>query len=103
VSVPLILEYESVAKRQRRQIGLTYQEVDDVLDYICSVAFQQSIFFLWRPFLRDQADDMLLELAVASESDFIVTHNVRHSDGIEQFGIHALTPREFLGQIGEIT
>ena len=92
-----------MAKRQCRQTGLTNQEIDDVLDYICSVAVQQSIFFLWRPFIRDQADDMLLELAVASESDYIITHNIRHFDGIEQFGIHALPPREFLRQIGEVT
>ena len=43
---------------------------------------------------------MLLELAVASESDFIVTCNVRHFVGVEQFGIRAVTPREFLEQIG---
>ena len=43
---------------------------------------------------------MLLELAVASESDLIVTHNVRHFVGVEQFGIRALKPKEFLERIG---
>jgi hypothetical protein len=43
---------------------------------------------------------MLLELAVASESDFIVTCNVRHFVGVEKFGIRALRPREFLEHIG---
>ena len=101
VSVPLILEYESVAKRQRRFSGLTDAEIDDILDYVCGVAIHQRIFFLWRPFLRDPMDDMLLELAVASESYLIVTHNVRHFEGIEHFGIRALTPRAFLEEIGD--
>jgi putative PIN family toxin of toxin-antitoxin system len=103
VSVPLVLEYESVAKRQRQSTGLTDEEIDDVLDYVCSVARHQKIFFLWRPFLRDPADDMLLELAVASDSDLIVTHNVRHFVGVEKFGIRALMPREFLKHIGALS
>jgi len=96
VSVPLVVEYESVAKRQGRSINLTDREIDDVLDYICRVARRQRIFFLWRPFLRDPKDDMLLELAMASRSDRIVTHNVRHFDGIEQFAVRPLTPGDFL-------
>jgi predicted nucleic acid-binding protein len=38
VSVPLVLEYEEVAKRQLRTIGLSSGEVDDIIDYLCSVA-----------------------------------------------------------------
>lgn len=102
VSVPLIVEYESVAKRQWRSINLAEQKIDDVLDYVCHVARRQRIFFLWRPFLRDSKDDMLLELAMASQSDRIVTHNVRHFDGIEQFGVRAQRPGEFLKHIGAL-
>ena len=103
VSVPLILEYESVVKRQPRLTQLTDAEIDDVLDYICSVARRQKIFYLWRPFLRHPADDMLLELAVASEARLIVTYNVRHFGSIEQFGIRAQTPGEFLKDIGALS
>jgi hypothetical protein len=38
--------------------------VDDVVEYLCSVADRRKIFFLWRPFLRDPDDDLVLELAV---------------------------------------
>ena len=103
VSVPLILEYEGVVKRQRRLVGLTDEEIEDILDYVCSVAIRQKIYFLWRPFLRDPADDMLLELAVASESGIIVTHNVRHFIGVEEFGIQVQTPREFIKHIGAMS
>src|SRR5882672_5581570 len=64
VSVPLVLEYEAVAKRQARELGLTFADVDVVLDYLCQVAEHRSIFYLWRPFLPDPRDDLVLELAV---------------------------------------
>ena len=40
---------------------------------------------------------MLLELAVAAGCDFIVTHNIRDFQGSELFGVHAVTPKDFLG------
>src|ERR1700730_18569163 len=64
LSVPLVLEYEEVAKRQKEETGLTDPDIEDILDYLCSVANRHRIFFLWRPFLNDPGDDMVLELAV---------------------------------------
>ena len=60
----------------------------------------QEIFYLWRPFLKDPMDDMILELAVVSGSDFIITHNTGDFEGSKRFGVDVLTPREFLGKIG---
>jgi hypothetical protein len=31
---------------------------------------------------------------------FIVTYNIRDFEGVEQFGVRAVTPREFLRGIG---
>jgi predicted nucleic acid-binding protein len=59
------------------------------------------IYYLWRPFLRDPKDDMVLELAVSSDSRTIITHNHRDFRGAEQVGLRVLTPREFLREIGE--
>ena len=102
VSVPLVLEYEEVAKRESRALGLTDAEIDDVLDYLCAVATHREIYFLWRPVLRDAADDMVLEVAVEAGCDIVVTHNVRDFAGAERFGVRALTPGEFLKRIGVI-
>jgi putative PIN family toxin of toxin-antitoxin system len=101
ILVPLLLEYESSAKRISELTGLTHSDIDDILDYICKVAEHRDIYYLWRPFLKDPKDDMILELAVESESDLIVTHNVRDFVGIEQFGLGAVTPGKFLEEIGE--
>lgn len=101
ISVPLMIEYEDVAKRLFGIIPLTVQEIEDILDYICLVASRQQIFYLWRPFLSDPNDDMVLELAVAAQCHFIITFNLRDFRGSEQFGIRAIRPREFLHLIGE--
>lgn len=97
-----MLEYEEIAKRHARTLGLTHRDVNDILDYLCSVAGLHDIFYLWRPFLSDPEDDMLLELAVEAGCQQIVTFNQRDFRGIEQFGLHALTPQEFLQKIGVI-
>ena len=102
VSVSLLLEYEQVAKRQAPQLGLTEAEVDRFLASLCSKASLQPIFFLWRPALRDPKDEHILELAVASESDFIVTFNAKDFVGAERFGVAVLTPGDFLRKLGGI-
>lgn len=102
ISVPLIIEYEDVAKRQSRQIGLNYNEIDEVIDYICKVGNHQTIFFLWRPLLKDPKDDLVLELAVEANCDYIVTFNKRDFEGAEMFNVKVISPGEFLRIIGEI-
>jgi putative PIN family toxin of toxin-antitoxin system len=100
ISVPLILEYEDVALRQLNNLTLNEQDIKDILDYICKVAVHRPIFYLWRPVLKDPKDDMVLELAVAAECQYIVTFNVRDFIGSEQFGIHVVPPKVFLQHIG---
>ena len=94
VSVPLVLEYEMALKRSS---PLSDQDAEVIVDYICKVADRRRIHFLWRPFLKDPADEMVLEVAVESEAEFIVTHNVRDFEGVEErFGIRVLNPGAFL-------
>ncbi len=101
LSVPLVLEYEEVAKRLLGKISPTENDVDAILDYICSIAIRRKVHYLWRPLLNDPKDEMVLELAVAGGCDTIVTYNKRDFRGIEQFGIRLLTAAEFLQEIGE--
>ena len=100
VSVPLVLEYEAALFRQARSLGLSRRDASDVLDYVCSVARRQSIFFLWRPQLRDPGDDMVLEAAVAAGCRYIVTFNKRDFESSRPFPVRVVTPQEFLKTIG---
>jgi putative PIN family toxin of toxin-antitoxin system len=95
LSVPLVLEYEAVLLRHLTA-GRRRSDVIILVDYLCSVGHLQPIFFLWRPLLRDPKDDMVAEVAVASEASAIVTHNVRDFDALSQFRVRVLTPAQFL-------
>lgn len=100
ISVALVLEYETAVKRSSSGIKLTEKEKNDVLDYLCSVGLHQKVHYLWRPYLKDSGDDMVLELAVASGAAGIVTFNKRDFKGIEMFGLKVYTPQEFLRTLG---
>lgn len=96
VSVPLFIEYESVAKRAGLIVGLSEKDIDDILDYLLSQSNIQKIFYLWRPFLKDPKDDLVLEIAVKAQCDYIITFNKRDFVGCEKFGIEVVTPYEFM-------
>jgi len=103
VSVPLVFEFEEAAKRECARGDLTDARIDAILDYLCAKASRREIFYLWRPFLRDPDDDLVLELAVESRCDFIITFNTRNFAGAERFGIRVVTPREFLKELREVS
>ena len=79
LSVALALEYEAVAinPAQRLASGLGEAEVRVVVSALCSVAEPVVPWFLWRPQLRDPADEMVLEAAINGSADALVTFNQR--------------------------
>jgi predicted nucleic acid-binding protein len=92
LSVAMLLEYEAAIKNPNTGIKLSTEEKDDILDYLCSEARHCKVHYLWRPCLKDPGDDMVLELAVASEANGIVTFNRRDFKGIEVWGLKVYTP-----------
>jgi len=69
---------------------------------LCALAKHHKIYFLWRPSLPDANDELILELAVSAQCDYIVTHNLSDFKGVEKFGVKAVTPGAFLRIIGEV-
>jgi putative PIN family toxin of toxin-antitoxin system len=101
ISVPLILEYEAVGKREAEKLGIAWATIDAIVTAFCFTGHETDVHFRVRPFLSDPGDEFLLELAVAGAADAIVTHNTRHFAGVDRFGVRVLTPREFLQIIEE--
>jgi putative PIN family toxin of toxin-antitoxin system len=104
VSVPLMLEYEAVLTRQEHlaAAGITAEDVDIVLDALAVVIEPVRLSFLWRPRLKDAADEMVLETAVNGKADRLVTFNLKHlGKAALEFGIRAMRPGEALREISE--
>ncbi|HKP74600.1 MAG TPA: putative toxin-antitoxin system toxin component, PIN family [Longimicrobiaceae bacterium] len=100
LSVPLVLEYEEVLTRSHLKLQVSREDVESVLDFHCEIGRRHEIYFLWRPFLPDDEDDLVVELAVKAGCQFIVTYNTRDFAGCHMFGIEVVTPHEFLQRIG---
>ncbi|SFL48088.1 putative toxin-antitoxin system toxin component, PIN family [Methylobacterium pseudosasicola] len=99
LSVPLFLEYEAVALRPEhlQAAGISAADVVNVLDVLALFAEPVAIHYLWRPRLRDPADEMVLELAVNGRADAIVTFNTADFGAVPGvFGIEVVGPGDIL-------
>src|SRR4051812_45536380 len=91
LSVGLYAEWQEVLTRAANlPPGRTADDALAFLRFLAGQAWLQEIHYLWRPFLPDPSDDMILELAFAAGSKYIVTHNIGHFSGCEQIGISAV-------------
>ena len=106
VSNTLVTEYEDVLLREKNKKFYPQFKDEDIkafIDDICFISYHQRINFLWRPFLKDIKDDMVLETAFNGGVQYIVTYNLKDFSGVEEkFGIKAITPKDFLKIRGEI-
>lgn len=102
-SVPLFLEYEAVLKRpEQLMVGRRSEAmVDAFLDALSLRTESVHLHFLWRPQLRDPADEMVLETALNGRADALVTFNVSDFAPAGRFGFPVWTPREFLLKLEE--
>ena len=100
LTLPLFLEYRDVLLRDSTIArGVKRSAAIELCEDLAAVAHGQIVYFLWRPWLRDANDDLVLEAAVASGAQHIVTHNVRDfiNQNVESsFGISILKPQELL-------
>jgi predicted nucleic acid-binding protein len=97
LSVSSYTEWQAVLTRpEHLPPGRTADQALAFLRYLAGQCHLQDIFYLWRPYLRDPDDDIVLELAVAARCSHIVTHNLRDFRDLESFGILAITPKDFI-------
>ena len=96
ISTALLLEFEAVLKREQHRQRRSLEAVDRFLDDLTARANRRAIFYLIRPYLADPDDELVLELAVASGSSYIVTHNRDDFREAGRFGLNVVSPGKFL-------
>ncbi|QOL26943.1 putative toxin-antitoxin system toxin component, PIN family [Thalassotalea sp. LPB0316] len=98
----LFAEHEDVAYRDhiiRKSIYDTY-EIDQILDGYFSVCDWVKINYLWRPNLKDEGDNHIVDLAVASNAKYVITQNVKDLlSGDLKSSFEVLTPEDFLKKV----
>jgi putative PIN family toxin of toxin-antitoxin system len=98
-TVALALEYEATSEH-RNAAGLSVREVNVFIDAVLAMAEPIEPYFLWRPQLRDPADELVLEAAINGRATALVTFNLRDfGDAPTRFGIDLLIPGEALRKI----
>ena len=101
-NVALALEYEAICgvAEHRLAAGIDRKAVDAFVDAVLAMTEPVETHFLWRPHLRDPADELVLEAAVNGRADAIVTFNRRDFGEVPlSFGIEVIAPAEALGRI----
>ncbi len=99
----LFAEYESLLSREAffRDCRLDRGQREAVLDAFLGRCSWTVIYFSWRPNLRDETDNHLIELAVAGAARAIVTKNTRDFRSAElQFpGLRIMQPEELVKEM----
>ena len=100
LSVPVFLKYKDVFTRDKslKDFKLQLSDVDKFLRFIAYISKTFEIYFLLRPNLKDEKDNMIVELAVTSQSDYIITSNAKDFKNAElKFDeLKVITPGEFV-------
>ena len=73
----LWLEYEDLLGRDIWTNSTSDSERRQVLSALIKVGQWVTVYYGWRPNLPDEADNHLIELAIAGGADVIITHNIR--------------------------
>ena len=106
LSVPLMLEYESVLTRPEHLAAsrASKEDVSAVLDELASVGKRVELMIRTRPRLPDPNDWMVLETAINGRADAIVTFNDRDFRPVAtRFRCSVVRPGEVIRGLAEET
>ena len=102
IGAALFCEYEEVVSRSHiiSKSAYSVDEIEQILDGFLSVCDWVKINYLWRPNLRDEGDNHIVDLAVASNAEYVITQNVKDlQSGDLKFEFDVLSPEKFIKKV----
>ena len=101
VSHALLFEYEDLIGRGSifdHPVALNFEEREILFNALYSVCRLIDVSYLWRPNLKDEGDNFIVELAVAGNADYIVTKNLKDFRQSELVfdSFKVITPKQLL-------
>ncbi|MBP6341125.1 MAG: PIN domain-containing protein [Moraxella sp.] len=101
VSHALLFEYEDLIGRESvfdHPVALNFEEREILFNALYSVCRLIDVSYLWRPNLKDEGDNFIVELAVAGNANYIVTKNLKDFRQSELVfdSFKVITPKQLL-------
>jgi putative PIN family toxin of toxin-antitoxin system len=101
LSIPVFNEYEKVLSRPSslKDLNLSLSDIEKVLKFIAYIGRPYTTYFLFRPNLLDESDNIFIELSLVSNSDFLITSNVKDfttKSELKFDDLTIITPSEFV-------
>ena len=101
LSLPVFQEYEAVLKRKKSlsDFKLNIRDINKILTFISFKGLVFDIYYLIRPNLQDEADNMFIELAFTSNAEYLITSNIKDytkNTNLKFDGFKIITPSEFV-------
>ncbi len=101
LSVPVYSEYKDVLLRKKslKDLGLYENDINAVLEFIAFISIPITIFYTFRPNLKDEADNLFVELSLASNSKYLITSNTKDytkENDLKFQDLNIITPTEFI-------
>jgi putative PIN family toxin of toxin-antitoxin system len=101
LSIPVFNEYEKVLTRPAslKDLNLSLSDIEKVLKFVAYIGRPYTTYFLFRPNLLDESDNIFIELSLVSNCDFLITSNVKDfttKSELKFDDITIITPSEFV-------
>jgi putative PIN family toxin of toxin-antitoxin system len=101
ISIQAFNEYEEVLKRPTSlsDLKLNIKDIEIILRFIAYIGKPYATYFSFRPNLVDENDNIFLELAIASNCDYLITNNVRDFTSKSELkfdDLSVITPADFV-------